>query len=202
MSKYIVRFYGWELGLQGFNLTKEQSDKLDDALSGDEYDSLDDIGMDIEKIIDIYIFEGNVFSMSKADFLEDRTIISIFDENENELSSFKLLEIGEVFDYIKDFDDEELVKYYPLLPEKGGVESVLLVEESNKGGLYEFHIESDEVPKPEDFAVTSGIVEMIDAEYDFIEDVYFKGKKLEIVEWLDNKGKGIFLHYNKLEDLD
>ena len=51
MKKYIVRFYGWEEEMNGFNLSQEQADKLDEALESGEYESLDSIGMDIEEIL-------------------------------------------------------------------------------------------------------------------------------------------------------
>jgi hypothetical protein len=41
MKKYIVRFYGWEEEMNGFNLSQEQADKLDEALESGEYESLD-----------------------------------------------------------------------------------------------------------------------------------------------------------------
>jgi hypothetical protein len=42
---------------------------------------------------------------------------------------------------------------------------------------------------------------MLDVYYEFIEDVYFKGEKLEIEEWLDNRGKGIDIRLTTLQDL-
>ena len=37
MAKYIVRFYGWEEEMQGFNLSQEQVDKLEEAVSSGKY---------------------------------------------------------------------------------------------------------------------------------------------------------------------
>ena len=108
--------------------------------------------------------------------------------------------MSDIEDHTEDFDYEGVTQI-EFIPEKGGVENVLFVSASNKGGLYEFHIESDEVPKPEDFSIVTGIIEMLDVYYEFIEHVYFKGEKLEIEEWLDNRGKGIDLRLTKLQDL-
>lgn len=200
MGKYIVKFYGWEEEMQGYNLSQEQVDKLEEAVSNGEYDSIDSIGMDIEELIGVDLFEGDAFSMSKANYLPDNTYIFVYDENENELFSFGLNDMSDIEDHIEDFDYEGVTQI-EFVPEKGGVENVLFASASNKGGLYEFHIESDEIPKPEDFSVVTGMIEMIDLYYEFIEDVYFKGQKLEIEEWLDNRGKGIELKLNKLQDL-
>ena len=200
MGKYIVRFYGWEEEMQGYNLSQEQADKLDEVLTSGEYESLDSIGMDIEEILGVDFFEGDAFSMSRANYLPDNTYIFVYDENENELFSFDLNDMSDIEDHNEEYDYEDVTQI-EFVPEKGGVENVLFASSSNKGGLYEFHIESDEVPKPEDFSIVTGMIEMIDLYYEFIENVYFKGEKLEIEEWLDNRGKGIYLHYTKLQDL-
>ena len=200
MGKYIVRFYGWEEEMQGYNLSQEQADKLEEAVNSGEYDSIDSMGMDIEELIGVDFFEGDAFSMSKANYLPDNTYIFVYDENENELFSFGLNDMSDIEDHTEDFDYEGVTQI-EFVPEKGGVENVLFASASNKGGLYEFHIESDEVPKPEDFSIVTGMVDMIGLYYEFIDDVFFKGEKLEIEEWLDNRGKGIYLHYTKLQDL-
>ena len=87
------------------------------------------------------------------------------------------------------------------IPEPDIAENILFASSSSKGGLYEFHIESEEVPKPEDFSIVTGIIEMLDVYYEFIEHVYFKGQILEIEEWLDNRGKGIVMKLTTLQDL-
>jgi len=200
MGKYIVRFYGWEEEINGFNLSQEQSDKLDEALESGEYESLDSIGMDIEEILGVDFFEGDAFSMIKANYLPENTYVYVYDENENELSSFGLEELSDIEDHIEGFEYED-VKSFEFVPEKDGVENVLMVASSSKGGLYEFHIESDEEPKPKDFSITTSMVETLNVYYEYIENVYFKGEKLEIEEWLDNRGKGITMYYTKLQDL-
>jgi hypothetical protein len=199
MKKYIVRFYGWEEEMQGFNLSQEQVDKLEEAVSSGKYESIDSMGMNIEEIIDVDFFEGDAFSMSRANYVAS-TYICVYDEDENELFSFGLDEMSDIEDHIEDFDYEGVTQI-EFIPEKGGVENVLFASASSKGGLYEFHIESDEVPKPEDFSIVTGIIEMLDVSYEFIEHVYFKGEKLEIEEWLDNRGKGIDISLTKLQDL-
>ena len=200
MKKYIIRFYGWEEEMQGYNLSQEQTDKLEEAVSSGEYESLDSIGMDIEEILGVDFFEGDAFSMSRANYLPDNTYIFVYDENENELFSFDLNDMSDIEDHNEEYDYEDVTQI-EFVPEKGGVENVLFASSSNKGGLYEFHIESDEVPKPEDFSIVTGVIEMLDVYYEFIEHVYFKGEKLEIEEWLDNRGKGIVLRLTKLQDL-
>ena len=200
MKKYIVRFYGWEEEMQGYNLSQEQTDKLEEAVSSGEYESLDSIGMDIEEILGVDFFEGDAFSMSRANYLPDNTYIFVYDENENELFSFDLNDMSDIEDHNEEYDYEDVTQI-EFVPEKGGVENVLFASSSNKGGLYEFHIESEDVPKPEDFSIVTGVIEMLDVYYEFIEHVYFKGEKLEIEEWLDNRGKGIDLRLTKLQDL-
>jgi len=200
MAKYIVRFYGWEEEMNGFNLSQEQADRLDEALESGEYESLDSIGMDIEEILDVEFFEGDAFSTTKANYLAENTYVYVYDEDENELFSFGLDDMSDIEDHNEEYDYEDVTQI-EFVPEKGGVENILFASSSSKGGLYEFHIESDEVPKPEDFSIVTGMIEMLDLYYEFIDDVFFKGEKLEIEEWLDNRGKGIYLNYTKLQDL-
>jgi len=200
MAKYIVRFYGWEEEMNGFNLSQEQADRLDEALESGKYESLDSIGMDIEEILDVEFFEGDAFSTTKANYLAENTYVYVYDEDENELFSFGLDDMSDIEDHNEEYDYEDVTQI-EFVPEKGGVENILFASSSSKGGLYEFHIESDEVPKPEDFSIVTGMIEMLDLYYEFIDDVFFKGEKLEIEEWLDNRGKGIYLNYTKLQDL-
>lgn len=205
MKKYIVRFYGWEEEMQGFNLSQEQVDKLEEAVSSGKYESIDSMGFDIEEIIGVDFFDGDAFSMSRANYLPDNTYIFVYDENENELFSFDLNETSDIEDHLDDndeyFDYYEGVTQMEFIPVKDESENILFATSTSKGGLYEFHIESDEVPKPEDFSVVTGVIEMLDVYYEFIEHVYFKGKRLEIEEWLDNRGKGIDIILTKLQDL-
>lgn len=198
--KYIVRFYGWEEEMQGFNLSQEQVDKLNEAVSSGEYESIDSMGIDIEDIIDVDFFEGDVFSITKANYLPDNTYIFVYDEDENELFSFGLNDTSDIEDQIEDYDYSETTSK-EFIPEPDIAENILFVSSSSKGGLYEFHIESEEVPKPEDFSIVTGIIEMLDVYYEFIEHVYFKGQILEIEEWLDNRGKGIVMKLTTLQDL-
>lgn len=200
MNKYIVRFFGWEEEMQGFNLSQEQVDKLNEAVSSGEYESIDSMGIDIEDIIDVDFFEGDVFSITKANYLPDNTYIFVYDEDENELFSFGLNDTSDIEDQIEDYDYSETTSK-EFIPEPDIAENILFASSSSKGGLYEFHIESEEVPKPEDFSIVTGIIEMLDVYYEFIEHVYFKGQILEIEEWLDNRGKGIVMKLTTLQDL-
>ena len=200
MNKYIVRFFGWEEEMQGFNLSQEQVDKLNEAVSSGEYESIDSMGIDIEDIIDVDFFEGDVFSITKANYLPDNTYIFVYDEDENELFSFGLNDTSDIEDQIEDYDYSETTSK-EFIPEPDIAENILFASSSSKGGLYEFHIESEEVPKPEDFSIVTGIIEMLDVYYEFIEHVYFKGQILEIEEWLDNRVKGIVMKLTTLQDL-
>ena len=200
MKKYIVRFFGWEEEMQGFSLSQEQVDKLNKAVSSGEYESIDSMGMDIEEIIDVDFFEGDVFSITNANYLPDNTYIFVYDEDENELFSFGLNDMSDIEDQIEDYDYSETTSM-EFIPEPDVAENTLFVSSSSKGGLYEFHIESEDVPKPKDFSIVTGFIEMLDVEYEFIEHVYFKGEKLEIEEWLDNRGKGIDIRLTTLQDL-
>jgi len=200
MKKYSIRFSGWELDMQGYKLTPEQVVKLEESVSSGEYESIARMGFDIEEIIGINIFEGDVFSMSRAEYLVDSTFIRVYDEDEDHLFAFDLNEMSDIEDHIENFvfDGEAHIEFVPV---KNESENILFITSSSKGGPYGFLIESDEVPKPEDFSVVTRTIETLDVSHEFIEHVYFKGEKLEVEEWLDGQGRNIDIRLTKLQDL-
>jgi hypothetical protein len=49
--------------------------------------------------------------------------------------------------------------------------------------------ESDEVPTPKDFFYLPGDIATPEGDFDFISKIFFKGKELEIDNYLDSSGK-------------
>ena len=67
--------------------------------------------------------------------------------------------------------------------------AVIIVHEENKGGLFEFYVESEEVPQAEDFSYSYGFIENDLFEVDFVSEIFFKGNLCKPEEFLDNDGK-------------
>jgi hypothetical protein len=61
--------------------------------------------------------------------------------------------------------------------------------DENKGGIANYVFESDVVPTKEDISYQSGDVATPNGDWDFISKFFFKGEELEVVDYLDNRGK-------------
>ena len=75
------------------------------------------------------------------------------------------------------------------IPDMLGCENILLIYDENKGGLGIFEIESNELPKPEDFTYRGGSIGTPEYDLDFVAQLFFKGKLIEPIDYLDNRGK-------------
>jgi hypothetical protein len=61
--------------------------------------------------------------------------------------------------------------------------------DENKGGIFTLSLESDEVPKATDFTYSTGSIGTPEGDWDFINQIFFKGQPLTIDDYLDNWGK-------------
>ena len=158
MKKYIVKFYGWEEEMQGYNLSQEQTDKLEEAISSGKYESIDSMGMDIEEILGVEFFEGDAFSTSRGNLLNQKILIRYMFMMRMRMSYSRLAWTKWVIlkTITEDYDYEGVTQIEFVSLRKVVLKILLFVSSSSKGGLYEFHIESDEVPKPEDFSIVTG----------------------------------------------
>jgi len=129
------------------------------------------------------------------------TIWSIFMEPLNiALFSFMILMIVSVFYSIKikklmisrknleDFDEKFEYRGYDAFPE-GENKNIYLSIDENKGGIFTLSLESDEVPKATDFTYSTGSIGTPEGDWDFINQIFFKGQPLTIDDYLDNWGK-------------
>jgi len=193
MTKYKIELYGWELEASCFSLDEKQTTIMDEYIEENGENCLSRLGFDIEEMLGIYMFQGNLFTISKPFYYTNvRFVVS--DEKDDEVESFEVGDISLLEDVLG--DDYEDVECYISLPEVLE-ENILLITHESKGGLYYFYVESDEPPKPEDFSVMGNCIETPFGDYDIIEDVYYKGKKVEIDEWLGGDGKGFNIDYFK-----
>ena len=198
MAKYKLNCYGWSLEAIGKSLTDEQVKKIEDLMKKAGYEELWEVRYDLEELLDIDIWDGELFHVSKA-FDNGTMYFTVEDDMEKQVLSFDIDQTGELDENY--YEENEYVGY-DSFPKEDEPRNVYLSVDENKGGLYYMEFDSEEIPKPEDFTYTTGSIETPNGDWDFIDKIFYKGEELEIVDWLDNSGKSstleIFTHDERI----
>jgi len=198
MAKYKLNCYGWSLEAIGKSLTDEQVKKIEDLMKKAGYEELWEVRYDLEELLDIDIWDGELFHVSKA-FDNGTMYFTVEDDMEKQVLSFDIDQTGELDENY--YEENEYVGY-DSFPKEDEPRNVYLSVDENKGGLYYMEFESEEIPKPEDFTYTTGSIETPNGDWDFIDKIFYKGEELEVVDWLDNSGKSstleIFTHDDRI----
>ena len=198
MAKYKLNCYGWSLEAIGKSLTDEQVKKIEDLMKKAGYEELWEVRYDLEELLDIDIWDGDLFHVSKA-FDNGTMYFTVEDDMEKQVLSFDIDQTGELDENY--YEENEYVGY-DSFPKEDEPRNVYLSVDENKGGLYYMEFESEEIPKPEDFTYTTGSIETPNGDWDFIDKIFYKGEELEVVDWLDNSGKSstleIFTHDDRI----
>ena len=116
------------------------------------------------------------------------THFEIIDENGDKVLEFGVGDVADLYETIEDFDEKFEYRGYNAFPE-GEVKNVYLSIDENKGGIHTLSFESDEVPKATDFTYSTGSIGTPEGDWDFINQIFFKGQPLTIDDYLDNWGK-------------
>ena len=198
MAKYKLNCYGWSLEAIGKSLTDEQVKKIEDLMKKAGYEELWEVRYDLEELLDIDIWDGDLFHVSKA-FDNGTMYFTVEDDMEKQVLSFDIDQTGELDE---NYYEENDYVGYDSFPNETEPRNVYLSVDENKGGLYYMEFESEEIPKPEDFTYTTGSIETPNGDWDFIDKIFYKGEELEVVDWLDNSGKSstleIFTHDDRI----
>ena len=200
MTKYKLNCYGWSLEAIGKTLTDEQIKKIEDLMKKAGYEELWEVRHDLDELLDIDIWDGDLFHVSKA-FDNGTMYFTVEDDMEKEVLSFDIDETGELDE---DYYDKNDYVNYDTFPKDKKLQprNTYLSVDENKGGLYYMEFEDDKVPSSKDFTFTTGCIETPNGDWDFIDKIFYKGKELEIVDWLDNSGKSstleIFTHDDRI----
>ena len=198
MAKYKLNCYGWSLEAIGKSLTDEQVKKIEDLMKKAGYEELWEVRYDLEELLDIDIWDGDLFHVSKA-FDNGTMYFTVEDDMEKQVLSFDIDQTGELDENY--YEENDYVGYVSF-PNETEPRNVYLSVDENKGGLYYMEFDSEEIPKPEDFTYTTGSIETPNGDWDFIDKIFYKGEELEVVDWLDNSGKSstleIFTHDDKI----
>jgi hypothetical protein len=196
--KYTLKTYGWEMDVVAKSLTDEQVSEIKNLMEENGYDNLWMARFDLESELGIDIWDGDLFRLGKA-FDNGTMSCVIHDEEGKELLMFEISEIQHMGEIDDDYYEKNGYDVYNAYPSEDGPKNVYLSVDENKGGLYQMEFESDEVPTKEDFTYSVGNIETPDGDWDFISKIFFKGKELEIVEWLDNSDKAATVEIYTLE---
>lgn len=189
MAKYTLNTYGWSFEAVCKSLTDEQVQLIREKMDEEGYTEPHEIRFDLDELLNIDIWDGEIFHTTEA-FDNGTMHFEILDEEGNKVSEFGVNDISSLYDVIEDYDDKYKYKSYNAVPQYNVPPTNLYLSvDENKGGIYSFTIESDTVPVASDFTVSSGSIDTPDGDYDFIDQVFFKGKPLEVEDYLDNSGK-------------
>jgi len=199
MKKYILETYGWQMEGMGHSLTNEQVAQIEQIMSEEGYDELWQARDDIEEKLGIYIWEPDMFHISKP-FDNGSMRFYVKDEDDNVVVEFDIDKTSDFYETIPNADDIEIEDYLAFPTEDKSVENVLLIVDENKGGLELYEFESEEIPTPEDFTTLSGSIATPDGDWDFISKIFFKGNELEVVDYLDNSGKASTMEIYTFDD--
>jgi hypothetical protein len=196
MAKYKLNCYGWSLEAIAKSLTDEQVKKIEDLMKKAGYEELWEVRYELDELLDIDIWDGDLFHVSKA-FDNGTMYFTVEDDVEKEVLSFDIDQTGELDENY--YEENEYVDYNAF-PNETEPKNVYLSVDENKGGLYYMEFESDEVPNPKDFTFTTGSIGTPNGDWDFIDKIFYKGKELEVVDWLDNSGKSSTLEIFTQDD--
>lgn len=193
--KYILKTYGWSAEFIGKTLTDEQVEKIEQFKQEKGCEELWEIRFDLDSVIEIDIYDGDIFHVNKA-LDNDTMTFELEDEQGNTILSFGINDIQTITSVNEDWDDYVSHRAFPL--EKG--ENIYVSVDENKGGIWEFEIESETVPTVEDFTFCHGSVDFPDGDWDYIDKIFFKGQEIEPSDFLDNWGKSSQVDIHRFEE--
>ena len=197
--KYKLETYGWEMETCAHSLSNEQVAQIEELMSEEGYNELWEARNDIEDKMGVYIWEPDMFHISKA--MDNGTMYFYVKSEEGEIvTEFDIADTSDVYEAVPNIDDYDVEDYLAFPSEDENIENVLLVVDEYKGGIGEYYFESDEVPTAADFSYQRGSVATPDGDWDFISRIFFKGQELEMSDHLDNSGKASTLEIYTFDD--
>lgn len=197
--KYKLETYGWQMEACAHSITNEQVAQIEELMSEEGYDELWEARSDIEDKLGIYIWEPDMFHISKG--MDNSTMyFYVKDEEGNIVLEFEISQTTDIYEAVPNIDDYEIEDYLAFPSEDENIENVLLVVDEYKGGIAEYDFESDDVPTAADFSYQRGSVATPDGDWDFVSKIFFKGQEIEINDYLDNRGKASTLEIYTFDD--
>ena len=203
MAKYKLLVNGLGIDGSAHSLTDEEVQNILSFKEKEGYQKLNEMYSDLPEILDDYDhYETNYWVTTTALDTESLHFVLV-SENDEVVWDAKIKELDltmENFEYSEDAEDHtKEIDAYPY----EGRENILLVYETIKGTMFALEFESEEDPKPSDFAVTSQSMETPNYEEALISKVFFKGQELERNYDEENyRGKNLTIELFTMDDID
>jgi hypothetical protein len=203
MAKYKLLVNGLGIDGSAHSLTDEEVQNILSFKEKEGYQKLNEMYSDLPQILDGYDhYETNYWVTTTALDTESLHFVLV-SENDEVVWDAKIKELDltmENFEYSEDSEDH--AKEIDAYPHEGR-ENILLVYETIKGTMFALEFESEEDPKPSDFAVTSQSMETPNYEEALISKVFFKGQELERNYDEENyRGKNLTSELFTMDDFD
>jgi hypothetical protein len=203
MAKYKLLVNGYGLDGSAHTLTDEEVQTILSFKEKEGHKTLDEMYMDLPEILEDYDHYMTNYWVTTTAIDSERLHFVLVDEQENVVWDVKQDEMDrfmENFEYPENADEH--IKEIDAYPHEGK-ENILLVYETVRGTMFGFDIESDEQPKPSDFAVTGQSMETPNYEEQLIDKVFFKGQEMERnYDEETYRGKDLTVELFTMDDLD
>ena len=203
MAKYKLLVNGYGLDGSAHTLTDEEVQTILSFKEKEGYQNLTEMYMDLPEILEDYDHYMTNYWVTTTTIASESLHFVLVSENDEVVWDVKLDELDHLmdrFEYPEDADEHE--KEIDAFPPEGK-ENILLVYETIKGTMFGFDIESDEEPKPTDFAVNFQSMETPDYEESLVSKMFFKGQEMERnYDEEAYRGKSLTVELFTMDDLD
>ena len=203
MAKYKLLVNGYGLDGSAHTLTDEEVQTILSFKEKEGHKTLDEMYMDLPEILEDYDHYMTNYWVTTTTMANDSCHFVLVNEKDEVIWDVKFEDLDrtmENFEYPENADDHtKEIDAYP----HEGKENILLVYETVKGTMFNLEIESEEEPKPTDFAVTVQSMETPQYEEELVSKVFFKGTELE--RSFDEeffRGKSLTVELFTMDDLD
>jgi hypothetical protein len=203
MAKYKLLVNGFGIDGSAHSLTDEEVQNILSFKEKEGYQKLNEMYSDLPEILDDYDHYQTNYWVTTTTLDTESLHFVLVSENDEVVWDAKIDELDKLmenFEYPEDAEDH--AKEIDAYPHEGR-KNILLVYETTKGTMFGLEFESDEEPKPSDFAVTSQSMETPNYEEALISKVFFKGQELERNYDEENyRGKNLTIELFTMDDLD
>ena len=206
MTKYKLLVNGFGMEASAHNLTSEEVEIILNAKDEGNHEELSEMYSMIPDLIENYDHYDTNWWVASRPYVNDRLMFVLTDEDGNVIWEKGWQELSDIYDLQDKYGEvpnlEEVGQVIDAYPHKGH-ENILCLIEDVKGTLCNYHIESDEVPKFEDFGFTSQSLESPIFDYEVMDKMFYKNQELEKDfddEWVTGKSLEIYLF--TLDDLE
>ena len=203
MAKYKLLVNGLGLDGSAHVLTDAEVQTILSHKEKEGHKTLDQMYMDLPEILEDYDHYMTNYWVTTTAIGSESLHFVLVSENDEVVWDSKSEELDRFMDKFKYPDNEdEHEKEIDAFPHEGK-ENILLVYETIKGTMFGFDIESDEEPKPTDFAVNFQTMETPDYEESLVSKMFFKGQELERnYDEETYRGKNLTVELFTMDDID